>query len=420
MPGPGSQDETSAVLKTPRPLAHSAAASRLGTVLLFLFGCAAALLAGEVALRIHDPLGQRLRGDRIVLKTNFRHVLVNRANPRLDPEIVFTKNALGFRGQDPPRDFDSRLTLLAVGGSTTECWYLSDGKDWPLVLGRLLAVDFDRFWINNAGLDGHSSFGHLVLMRQFVIKLRPKVVLFLVGANDVGRALLKQQDNALSDPQADTLANRLARRSMLVSTLLNLERRAQAERVSLGYREVDLRATPKLFSGKARRAEALAGLADRAPAYRERLAELVHLCRSAGIEPVLLTQPALYGPAVDPLTGVDLGTMEVDQPRGMNGRMAWEQLELYNQVTRDLGREQQVLVVDLARGMAKRSSFFYDYLHFTNQGAEEVARLTQAELAPWLARRYPENLRAPRPAAAAGPAAAAPAAGPPPGSRSSE
>jgi lysophospholipase L1-like esterase len=407
-------------LQTPRLQARSGLASGLGTAALFLFGCAAALLLAEIALRIHDPLGQRLHGDRIVLKTNFRHLLVNRDNPRLDPQIVFSKNSVGFRGEDPPRDFDSRLHLLAVGGSTTECWYLSDGKDWPLVLGRLLAADFDGLWLNNAGLDGHSSFGHLVLMKQLVAKLRPRVVLFLVGVNDVGRALLKLQDRALSDPQADTVANRLGRQSVLFSTLLNLERRAQAEKLQLGYREVDLRATPKLLSGKARRAEALAGLAALAPAYRERLAELVQVCRTAGIEPVFLTQPALYGPAIDPLTGVDLGALEVDRVRGMNGRMAWEQLELYNQVARDLGRQREVLVVDLAQRMAKRSDFFYDYHHFTNQGAEEVARLTREDLMPWLASRFPENLRAPRPAAAAGRAGVAPAAAPQPGSHSSE
>jgi len=47
-------------------------------------------------------------------------------------------------------------------------------------------------WINNAGLDGHSTAGHLVLMREYIALMKPDVVIFLIGLNDVGRTDLNQ------------------------------------------------------------------------------------------------------------------------------------------------------------------------------------------------------------------------------------
>lgn len=56
----------------------------------------------------------------------------------------------------------SYLTIISVGGSTTECFYISDDKTWTHILGMKLKSVFTRVWINNAGLDGHSTFGHII------------------------------------------------------------------------------------------------------------------------------------------------------------------------------------------------------------------------------------------------------------------
>lgn len=370
-----------------------------GRALLLLLGVAAALLLLEGFLRVVNPLGQRLRGDRIVLPTNTRVVLTQTDNPKLDREIVTTRNSLGFRGPEPPPDFERRLTLVAVGGSTTECRYLTDGKDWPAVLERELQASFDGLWLDNAGLDGHSSFGHLKLLEQRVLRLRPKVVLFLVGINDVARDRLKYQDRALTErPDRAASARWLdwaARHSAVVALAQNALRAREAQRVPLIQPVLALETLPHDASGRRGRAVARAHRVAHVPGYRERVRALVRACRTARVEPVLLTQPALYGPAVDDLTGIDLGTIEVDPRDGTNGAVAWATLEAYNDAVRDVGRDEGALVIDAARALPKSSRHFYDFVHFTNEGAAEVARLAARELCPWLAARFPEAARRP-------------------------
>jgi lysophospholipase L1-like esterase len=373
---------------------------RLGTLALGGVGLLLSLLLLEGFLRVYDPFGQRVWGDRIILPTRYRKVFDNRENPRLDAEVVFSKNSIGFRGPDPPAAFDERLTVVAVGGSTTECLYLTDGKDWPQVLGAMLASSFPGVWVNNAGLDGHSTYGHILLVRQRLARLRPRVVLFLVGINDLGRTQMRPQDRALVDGKGVPWSVRLARHSAIAATALNLRRGWEAQQVNLPYREIDLSATPAFLPGRKRREDLLATHRAHLPAYAERLEELVRLSREAGMEPVFLTQPALYGEAVDDVTGVDLAVVEVDRERLLNGRAAWELLELYNDVTRVVGGQQGVLVVDVARALPKSSRLFYDFVHFTNEGAAAVARVTYVSLCPLLARRFPRHLTQACPGAA--------------------
>jgi len=76
--------------------------------------------------------------------------------------------------------------IIFVGGSTTECFHISDGKDWPSAAGAMLKKQFPRIWHNNAGLDGHSTFGHLVLLHDLLLPLHPQMIVFLVGWNDIG------------------------------------------------------------------------------------------------------------------------------------------------------------------------------------------------------------------------------------------
>jgi lysophospholipase L1-like esterase len=151
----------------------------------------------EMLLRIHDPFKFRVRGDKIVLPANVDYTFKNNSLKKLDQNIIHKKNSLGFRGEEPPKNFENYLTIITVGGSTTECFYLSDDKQWTYVLGMNLKNHFKKLWINNAGLDGHSTFGHIVLMEDYIVKLKPKIVLFLVGINDMGMRNLKFHDSKM-------------------------------------------------------------------------------------------------------------------------------------------------------------------------------------------------------------------------------
>ena len=370
----------------------------LGAELVLLgLGSAAALLMAEVFFRVHDPLGQRLRGNNIVLPISQRYIVEQQQASKLEPVIVHTRNSLGFRGEDPPPDFDQHLTVVAVGGSSTECMYLSDGKDWPAVVARGLKSSFPSLWMNNAGLNGHSTFGHLVLVRQHLLALRPRVIVLMAGINDVARDDLGDYDAMQLGPRSTMEV--LAQHSAAASAALNSWRAWKASRAGLLHSQVDLRSWP--WPDIERRPDAT-GLLNHhrrkyLPGYRQRIQLLARLCREAGISLVLVTQPTLYGPGIDDVTGVDLGRIAVSPDESVNGALAWEILDLYNDVMREVGKEEDALVIDLARLLPRSSRLYYDLMHFTPEGSEAVAQVVAPPLCAYLGQKAPAYLEHPCP-----------------------
>jgi len=361
-------------------------------LLVVLLSTGLALGGAELVLRARNPFGFRMRGNTLVLPAN--KVYDIRADQRsrsdqIDAHVIHTKNSLGFRGPEPPADFADWLTLVAVGGSTTECFYLSDGRTWPERLAARLKPELRKVWVNNAGLDGHSTFGHLLLTRQALVRLHPKVILYLVGLNDMFTDEPRDFDRVAENPWAAA-----ADHSELIATLLNLYRWARTQRFE------DLGAMPKPVALRDRPRHPVAPAAverlwraqdSRLAAFRDRLDRLVALNREHGIEPVLITQPSLLG-GVDPRTGIDTRPLEVELWERLDGALAWRLLERYNDVTRQVGRERGALTLDLARALPKDSTYFYDFFHLTNQGADRVGAILHDALAPWLAARYPDRV----------------------------
>src|SRR5689334_6256119 len=105
---------------------------------LYLFIVVFILL--EIVLRIYNPFQFRIRGNQILLPINQKQIIKNSINPKLDSVIINTRNGLGFRGPEKPANWDSCLTIITVGGSTTECHFLSDNKTWSFQLEQQLKL----------------------------------------------------------------------------------------------------------------------------------------------------------------------------------------------------------------------------------------------------------------------------------------
>jgi lysophospholipase L1-like esterase len=343
-----------------------------------------ALLIVELALHIYNPLPFRVRGERIILPVHQRYTFHNDGASKLDPVTHHTKNALGFRGPDPPRDFEKHLTILTIGGSTTECLFLSDGKTWTDAVARRLAIGFPGIWVNNAGLDGQSTYGHLILLRDFVVALHPTVAIFLVGANDVGLDAGNPYDNALVPGRTPwrTARTFLVEHSEIAQLAQNLARMARAKEAGFGHSQIDLTKLVLLEDEPDLGAATIRTLEPPLHGFGDRLTAIAELCRRNGIDPVFITQPGLFGDALDPVTGVNLARIQV---RGTaNGKIWWRVQEMYNDVTRRVAADRQILLIDAARELPKDSRLFYDLVHFTNEGAVRLGELVAAHLEPHL------------------------------------
>ncbi|HRE50662.1 MAG TPA: SGNH/GDSL hydrolase family protein [Flavitalea sp.] len=345
----------------------------------------------EIAFRIYNPFHFRIRGDKILLPVNQKILISNKINPRLDSEITNTRNALGFRGPEMPPNAQDYLSIITVGGSTTECRFLNDDHTWPFLTGEQLKKKFRNIWLNNAGLDGHSSFGHQAMLYDYLAQLKPKVIVFLMGINDVESDQPSFHDKLNTRGAYPDLKHYLYNHLETVNLAVNLARGWRAQRFNNTTQALKLpEKGAELFLTEAQMQHRLSGQETFLDQYGKRIEQLIDTCRYRHIQPVFITQPSLYGSGTDSLTGANLARSKIDE--GMNGELFWRLLELYNERLKETCERAGAPVIDLAAKMPKNSLYYYDASHFTNEGAEQVAGIVSEELSKALQEKFPEYI----------------------------
>jgi hypothetical protein len=346
----------------------------------------------ELALRIYNPIVKTANGEGVVLRVDYDEFERNTRIPGVASEIHIHQNSLGFRGADPPTNLADRLSIITVGGSITRSATQSDNYTWTALLGNAVANCFDSTWINNAGFEGHSSFAHIQLIRGYINKLHPKVVIMLIGANELDRngpivgPTAFDREQVMTDLNFDSgikgFLKGLANRSDLVALGLTLYRDFVSWRIGLTYVNSDWASLPEGAPTPPDGEGKLAAIRDVQSAYAERLRVLIRLLRRNQTIPVLVTQPTVAGLARDPTTGKDLSRLQ-------NGLLWYESLNSFNDTTRKVAQNEHVFLVDLERSMPKDTKYYWDFIHFTDTGAAKVGQLIAAAILPYLAQEFP-------------------------------
>lgn len=95
--------------------------------------------------------------------------------------VVYTHNHEGWRGPAPSGD-SRKITVAAVGGSTTYDLAVNDDDTWAVKLQRNLG---DAFEVLNFGVLGQTSAEHIVMTALLLSKYKPACVVYYMGWNDV-------------------------------------------------------------------------------------------------------------------------------------------------------------------------------------------------------------------------------------------
>lgn len=354
------------------------------------------LMSGLFAL-VCVEAGLRLFGDdsHYVWPPN----LERRLAPRSDvlPGVVggsrFVTNERGIRA--PALSDDDEFRILAIGGSTTECYYLDQHEAWPhLLMTELTSRSGLRVWTGNVGRSGHSSRHHALQVERLLDELPDiDMVVVLVGLNDL-LFRLKRHDSFLPlrvEPPAYTQElhqsafargpGRNAGEPALKQTeIWQLLRRAKRglSGAPRGHFQDD--GGVYVARERSRRAAAIphldslpdlsAPLAD----YARTLHRIVSSLDARGVAAVLVTQPTLWAPDLDPRLSSLLWFGERGDTSEFYsvGALA-SGMTRYNERLLQVCETSNAICVDLAMALPKDTTVFYDDAHFNEAGARRVA-----------------------------------------------
>ena len=347
----------------------------------------------EVFLRIYDPFGFTVEGDKIRLHPNTRTVYKHNY-PTIPPNPVSIRNNLGFHGRDYTPEAD-QMRIYAVGGSTTKCDLISSSVSWPVLLDSMALEQHSNIWINNAGFSGHTSFGHQILLEDIILDYQPDKILLMVGANDRGLNNLHEKDTRIfkkrrSKDQASGLGKIylfLVDNSKVFSLINNLKRAAAAsENVSnyTGFYDLNTIKTTDPTPDSIRIKILKAYQKNFIPNYEARIQQFINTCKQNDIQPILISQPILYDTIVDEQTNINLASIEVPFKLGESLNIAtntidgWTEkaiLDLHNEALKAVAQRMEVPFIDLATEMPKSFHYFYDPIHYTEAGCAAVAEI---------------------------------------------
>lgn len=314
-----------------------------------LLGTLIALIIAEVVLRIYNPLQSRFKGDHVQLITNYhRKVEIENldSTQHLDQSFNYTTNNIGFRGNNFTDSTDSKFKIITVGGSTTECSLLNNTKTWSFLLNKHINENNNKYWLNNGGMDGASTYAHQLLLDEHIVNLKPNMVIFLVGINDVFQSILNMAPNIQERREK---LNYWSSKSELFSFSLNFYRQIKAKGIDATHfqnntlkslNEIEYQKNLSLHNNAQK-------------AYKARLIELINTCKENNIEPVIVSQPYLDSGKHHPYSFVTI----------------------YNQSSQKIAQQFHLQFIDLYSLLENDRSYYYDDMHYNILGAKEVAKI---------------------------------------------
>lgn len=336
------------------------------------------LLAGVIVLEL--CFGSWIADNRIRnLNLVSNRLYVHDVSPLYDnggEVVVYERDAYALRGEySSPAEID----ILTMGGSTTDQKYLSEGQTWQDVLRADFARDGRDVSVVNAGVDGHSTRGHIRSFEWWlptIPGLAPKYVLFLLGVNDIHLDTQESYDRLERPAHDASLADTLRERSALVYALRTLRGILRARETQVGHRRVDFEAVQWVDAPvRDHHAERSAA---RRQAYAQRLRRLARETRAIGAEPIFVTQLMRSWKLVD---GHIVGTSGGADPEA-NGVDMYTIMSLFNRDTLRVCRSVKAICFDLASALQPQlvDADFYDFIHTTPSGARKIGDALYAAL----------------------------------------
>jgi len=212
------------------------------------------------------------------------------------------------------------IKIVFLGGSTTECLYMEEEERFPYRVGRLLETALKRK-VNtyNGGVSANESMHSLNILMNKVLPMKPQMVVLMHNINDL--VMLRSQGTYW---YKNSLKSHVQNSKTLLTRYEFPNNPHQATESEI-IRE-----------------------------FTRNLQTFIAICRIRDIQPVLMTQA---------------NRVEND-----------DLYHRFNEVIREVGKQEKVLVIDLAQAIPKQTDYLYDSYHYTAKGAAQAAEHISSQL----------------------------------------
>ncbi len=337
------------------------------------------------------------RGIVLEAETERRYIKLREPRPRRQMRLQFPKNHLAYTDnvftktykvdidengfiKPSQRYADPDLSLVFLGGSTTECMFMEEENRFPYAVGAILERETGkRINSYNGGLSGNNSLHAIDLLVNKVIPLKPRVVVFMENINDLSTLLYAKtywNKNNVRAPIETLVKGKLIGKMLKELLIPNLNEAWRNFSKTVWAPEEDEFA-------QAHKQKLTLDRDGMAREFAMNLQMFVDICRDRGLTPVLMTQGNRITAKPDPVVATYIG--RYSQDTGVAYQDFKAVYDLFNDTIRQVGRKNGVLVIDLAREVPPDKEHLYDMVHFNDAGSKLAAKIIAARLQPLVA-----------------------------------
>jgi lysophospholipase L1-like esterase len=359
--------------------------STLKKIIFLLIGLSSSLIIGVIVLELffgnwwNKDDWRDTRSLNIV--RSFTHDFrIDRIYEGWGTTSTYIRDQYGLRG--PCKEID-KINILTVGGSTTDQRFIAEGLTWQDSLQKnLKALSHPDTCIANAGVDGHSTFGHIESFKIWFSKihsLEPKLVVLFIGINDAGFRLTPFAGFDTKVGEGESRLKVWLREKSALYGLLRFIRNSVMPKAKATYAEH----TKHPFSIEEYiRTENTSGalvLAEQnKQGFSNRLGLVLKQIKQMGSIPICVSQPHLY---VNTSSGTKRGVPFAFEYKGVaySGLDYDASINLLNQEMASQCPAQGGFYIDAASHIFAPEDF-YDLVHMTPVGAKKLGDLIAQEM----------------------------------------
>jgi hypothetical protein len=224
------------------------------------------------------------------------------------------------------------------------------------------------------GMSGNNTLNAIDILINKVIPLKPDVVVYMENINDLSTLLHEGtywNKNTARSPLETLQKKKLVGKLLKEIFIPNLNNAYRNLKETLFREEGDE------FAG-ARGKKLKIDQANLVHDFAAGLQTLICTCKAWGIVPVLMTQGNRITDHPDPVVAAYIGRDGRD--RGISYEQFKALYDAFDDTIREVGRKNQVMVIDLAREVPPDKKYLYDLVHFNDAGSQLAARIIAARL----------------------------------------
>ncbi|WP_054650764.1 SGNH/GDSL hydrolase family protein [Salidesulfovibrio brasiliensis] len=254
--------------------------------------------------------------------------------------------------------------VVFLGGSTTECLSIPEKQRFPYLTGRLLENQHDmKVNAYNGGKSGSSSNHSVLSLFGKVIPMNADAVVLMHAINDLMFLMT-----------AGSYWAEHYRRGMIQ------EKHYDPIRKWVTEREINhiFLPSPRTDYDQYRGKPADLDIGRITQSFRKTLELFIFICRQHNIKPVLMTQASRITATPDNFMQAKAKQLKSDF--SVEYEDFQEAYSAMNQTIRNVSKQQDVLLIDLAKQIAPDESMMYDSVHFTVKGSQAVAKIVAETL----------------------------------------